>query len=328
MKKHKLKSEFAYLGQVYLKRFMGVAFSFILVSATGILIMGVMHLSARKTTDSDTPFKRGEVLSAQDVKTMKSVINPSNSKQYNCPPSSLVKGILDVDGKKYYLEPNNSQYLYTKPDSCFNSSETAQSEGYDSHIKNQAQVVNPEQNQNNDPASNSTEAQNTVYEATSDNLLKLDAGQTKPAEAIKTDISAQNPDFEQMLQRSNTQKIIVVNLAQQNLKTLEAGQIKIDTKITSGKKTFDTPVGARTVINKAKNIRLKAPSPRFGDYDLPVKYWVGIGNGYGFHDASWRASFGGEDFVSNGSHGCINMPLEAVKSLYDWADIGTEVYII
>ena len=143
MKKYKLKSGFAHRGEVYLRRFMGVAFSFVLVSATGLLIVGVMHLSARKTSESDTPFKRGEVLSAQDVKTMKSVINQGNVKQYSCLPSSLVKGILDIDGKKYYLEPNNPQYLYTKPDSCFNSSETAQSEGYDSHVKNQAQVANP-----------------------------------------------------------------------------------------------------------------------------------------------------------------------------------------
>jgi lipoprotein-anchoring transpeptidase ErfK/SrfK len=311
-----------------------------LVFTTGVWVMGVMHLTSLRTTEYDTPFKKGEVLSAQDVVAMKSVINSTNIKQYNCPFSSPVKGILDVDGKKYYLEPSNPQYLYTKPDSCFNSSEQAGSEDYISHQKNrvvstsESTAVNPPQAENKPSAdasttSNDAEASaNTIYEATSDNLTNPDVSQTQPITAENPDQLPKNLTYEQMVKRSNTHKIIVVNLAEQNLKTLDQGKIQIDTKITSGRKNFDTPTGSRTVINKGKNVRLKAPSPRFGTYDLPAKYWIGMGNGYGFHDASWRSSFGGGDYVSDGSHGCINMPLEAVKSLYDWAEVGTEVYIV
>ena len=39
--------------------------------------------------------------------------------------------------------------------------------------------------------------------------------------------------------------------------------------------------------------------------------------GIGLHDASWRNSFGGDIYINNGSHGCINLPLEAAEKLYN-----------
>jgi lipoprotein-anchoring transpeptidase ErfK/SrfK len=54
--------------------------------------------------------------------------------------------------------------------------------------------------------------------------------------------------------------------------------------------------------------------------DVPwVQYWH---NGYAFHGAPWRSSFG-----YSGSHGCINMTVSDAKWLYDWASIGTRVEV-
>ncbi|APX34438.1 hypothetical protein BH708_18930 [Brachybacterium sp. P6-10-X1] len=54
--------------------------------------------------------------------------------------------------------------------------------------------------------------------------------------------------------------------------------------------------------------------------DVPwVQYFH---NGYGFHGAPWRSSFG-----YSGSHGCINMPVSDAKWLYDWASMGTRVEV-
>lgn len=54
--------------------------------------------------------------------------------------------------------------------------------------------------------------------------------------------------------------------------------------------------------------------------DVPwVQYFH---NGYGFHGAPWRSSFG-----YSGSHGCINMPVSDAKWLYDWASIGTKTVV-
>ncbi len=58
-------------------------------------------------------------------------------------------------------------------------------------------------------------------------------------------------------------------------------------------------------------------------YYTPDVPWVQyFHNGYGFHGAPWRSSFG-----YSGSHGCINMPVSEAKWLYDWASIGTRVEV-
>ena len=37
----------------------------------------------------------------------------------------------------------------------------------------------------------------------------------------------------------------------------------------------------------------------------------------GFHDASWRSKFGGTIYQYSGSHGCINLPVDKAKLLYE-----------
>ena len=40
-------------------------------------------------------------------------------------------------------------------------------------------------------------------------------------------------------------------------------------------------------------------------------------DGVAIHDASWRNVYGGEEYKTNGSHGCINTPYDAVSKLYE-----------
>jgi lipoprotein-anchoring transpeptidase ErfK/SrfK len=49
--------------------------------------------------------------------------------------------------------------------------------------------------------------------------------------------------------------------------------------------------------------------------------------GIGLHDASWQPWFGGNRYRTNGSHGCINMPLAAAKTLYANISIGDTVKV-
>jgi lipoprotein-anchoring transpeptidase ErfK/SrfK len=46
-------------------------------------------------------------------------------------------------------------------------------------------------------------------------------------------------------------------------------------------------------------------------------------SGYALHGAPWRTSFGWGG--PGGSHGCVNMPVDEAKWIYDWAEIGTTV---
>ena len=45
----------------------------------------------------------------------------------------------------------------------------------------------------------------------------------------------------------------------------------------------------------------------------------------GIHDASWRSKYGGTIYQTNGSHGCINTPRDAMVQLYESVEVGTPV---
>ncbi len=60
-----------------------------------------------------------------------------------------------------------------------------------------------------------------------------------------------------------------------------------------------------------------------------VQYWIPFDAPlFGFHDSSWQDfPYGSPTYKTQGSHGCIHMPLKAIAFLYRWADIGAEVRI-
>ena len=51
-------------------------------------------------------------------------------------------------------------------------------------------------------------------------------------------------------------------------------------------------------------------------YEQPVTYWMPFNGGIGFHDADWQPYFGGDRYLTGGSHGCINLPPENAGQLY------------
>ena len=53
-----------------------------------------------------------------------------------------------------------------------------------------------------------------------------------------------------------------------------------------------------------------------------VTYFTGS---YAMHGAPWRSSFGWSGY--GGSHGCVNMPVNAAKFIYDWTDMGDTVVV-
>ena len=59
----------------------------------------------------------------------------------------------------------------------------------------------------------------------------------------------------------------------------------------------------------------------------PVTYWMPFYDGQGLHDASWRQSFGGQIYQTNGSHGCVNMPTYLAETIFNQAPTGTPVVL-
>jgi hypothetical protein len=62
-------------------------------------------------------------------------------------------------------------------------------------------------------------------------------------------------------------------------------------------------------------------------YKSWVNFFIPFNGGIGFHDASWRSTFGGNIYLYSGSHGCINMPYSAAKKLYENVTLDEKVIV-
>ena len=49
--------------------------------------------------------------------------------------------------------------------------------------------------------------------------------------------------------------------------------------------------------------------------------------GIGFHDLA-RVAYGGDIYKTNGSHGCINLPLDVAAEMFDTIEVGYPVIVI
>ncbi|MBO5551734.1 MAG: L,D-transpeptidase, partial [Lachnospiraceae bacterium] len=103
----------------------------------------------------------------------------------------------------------------------------------------------------------------------------------------------------------NGQTYVDINITEQKLTYYQNGVPTLVSEIVTGNESagHDTPQGTFQVYNKATNRTLRGRG-----YASFVKYWMPFTGNYGMHDASWRGSFGGEIYKTNGSHGCVNMP--------------------
>lgn len=115
---------------------------------------------------------------------------------------------------------------------------------------------------------------------------------------------------------------IEVDMGRQKLYYYQDGEMKIETDVVTGNMRLgrDTPEGVFYVYNKQKNRILRG-----ANYATPVDYWMPVKGAVGIHDADWRSKFGGDIYLTNGSHGCINVPPEVMPELYEAVEIGTPV---
>ncbi len=115
---------------------------------------------------------------------------------------------------------------------------------------------------------------------------------------------------------------IDVYLSEQKLYYFEKNKLILTSDIVTGKKD-GTPRGNYKVLRKKTDVTLVGKT--FTDH---VDYWIAfIGRLYGIHDATWRDKFGGDIFKTDGSHGCVNMPIDNMKKLYERVEVGTAVNI-
>lgn len=115
---------------------------------------------------------------------------------------------------------------------------------------------------------------------------------------------------------------VEVNITKQHLWFYKNGQLITQGDIVTGNinRGYATNLGVYGLNYKQKEATLKGV-----DYETEVDYWMPFNGNIGLHDASWRNSFGGNIYISNGSHGCINLPKYLAKTIFENIEAGTPI---
>ena len=117
---------------------------------------------------------------------------------------------------------------------------------------------------------------------------------------------------------------VEINLTTQHLYFYKNGALVVSTDFVSGKvaEHHDTPTGAYFVNSREKDRTLRGE-----DYESFVNYWMPFNGDVGMHDATWRNSFGGQIYLRSGSHGCVNLPVSAAKTIFENIEVGDAVLV-
>lgn len=155
---------------------------------------------------------------------------------------------------------------------------------------------------------------------------------TKEKEQLLKDLKGgkpveREPVYEQRAEQSGLDDIgdtyIEIDYTNQHLWYYKDGKLMIDTDIVSGNinRGNGSPDGVYKIVYKERNATLIGEN-----YASHVKFFMPFAYNVGIHDASWRhGAFGKEIYKTNGSHGCINVPEDIAKELFETVETGTPV---
>lgn len=117
---------------------------------------------------------------------------------------------------------------------------------------------------------------------------------------------------------------VEVNLSAQHMFCYKDGVLALDAPCVTGcvGKGTITHVGVYPIYSKETDRDLVGEN-----YRSHVNYWMPFDAGEGLHDATWRSSFGGSIYLTNGSHGCVNLSNSVAGQLYDLVEVGTPVFV-
>jgi hypothetical protein len=128
-------------------------------------------------------------------------------------------------------------------------------------------------------------------------------------------------------------KTVLVSISQQHMWACEGADVIKQSVVTTGASNApngvndSTPLGTWHVYEKFRNLYLKGHDAN-GPWNDYVQYWMPFDTAVGFHDASWQTfPFGSDQYKTNGSHGCVQLPTSVAAWLYGWAPVGTKVVV-
>ncbi len=115
---------------------------------------------------------------------------------------------------------------------------------------------------------------------------------------------------------------VEINLTTQHIWFYNDGVLITEGPMVSGNadSKHATPPGIYSLTYKEKNATLRGEN-----YAAPVSYWMPFNGDIGIHDATWRSKFGGQIYITDGSHGCINTPYDVASKIFEYITQGTPV---
>ncbi len=117
---------------------------------------------------------------------------------------------------------------------------------------------------------------------------------------------------------------VEINITAQHLYFYVDGKLIIESDFVSGTETngHATPSGTYSITYKERDATLNGEN-----YSTPVSYWMPFNMDIGLHDAGWRSKFGGFIYQKSGSHGCINLPPDVAKTIFQYIEKGDPVIV-
>lgn len=119
---------------------------------------------------------------------------------------------------------------------------------------------------------------------------------------------------------ANEERWIEVDLSDQKLKAWEGDKLFLETLVSSGLPWYPTPIGEFRIWIKLRAAKMEGGQGRLYYYLPNVPYIMYFGNGevpnyrgYGLHGTYWH-----DDFGTQRSHGCVNLPTSIAEQLYYW----------
>lgn len=128
------------------------------------------------------------------------------------------------------------------------------------------------------------------------------------------------PIYDKGLFTDTFNSYVELDISRQHIWLYVNGELIMDTPCVTGNVSlgYDTPTGIFYLLNKNEDVYLEGYNRDGSKYSSFVDYWMRFYEGVGFHDATWRSQFGGNIYLTNGSHGCVNMPKDAAIILYEY----------
>lgn len=120
------------------------------------------------------------------------------------------------------------------------------------------------------------------------------------------------------------ERSIEVDLSQQRVYMRENGEVVNSYAVSTGVAGHRTITGTFRIVSKLTSQNMGNPdTKKYPYYYTKNVPWVMYFNGdQALHGAYWHNNFG-----RTMSHGCVNLPVNVAKKMFEWASVGTPVWV-